>query len=268
MGKRLSHAPVFFVVAQVRHSPILKLDVLVPDLQDKFRKSGFPGYRALKRINFEVGVNEASPQETTFQRQEVISHIFSSRNGTDSFVSDKDSFAFQTVEYDTFETFSETFHRGISAMNEVFGPDSFSSVGLRFLDAIAPRENEIISKYIHKQFLGLQDTLDEEWQVDYTFNETTVVRKDQKLKTRVLTRDSQLMWPPDLAVTAPLLPERFASLVGLHALVDTDASFSVENGQVHEFDVSTVLARLKSLKSDISKAFAATVTPEALKVWE
>ena len=30
MGKKMRHAPVYFVIAQVRHNPVLKLGAYVP----------------------------------------------------------------------------------------------------------------------------------------------------------------------------------------------------------------------------------------------
>jgi uncharacterized protein (TIGR04255 family) len=264
---KLQNAPVFYVVAQVRHSPVLKIDALAPDLQEKLRKIGFPGYRAINRVNLELSTNPVAPHEPMFQQGVSTSHIFSSRDGTESFIADKDSLAFQTVEYDVFETFSERFERGLTAINEVLAPDSLSRVGLRFLDAVFPQLDQTVGYFIHKQFLGLQDTLDDSWLTEYTFAESAFSRNGQRLISRVLTRNSEVMWPPDLVPAAPPMPDRFAARSGIHALIDTDASFTVDSTKSQEFNVQNILARLAMLKADIRDSFNATVTADALKAW-
>jgi len=267
MGK-LTHAPVFYVVAQVTHSPILKLDDLVPDLQDRLRKEGFPGYQALKQVSLQVQTNLNSPAETKVEPSEVTSHVFSTRDRSESFVVGRDSFALQTVEYDRVDTFIAAFAKGIRACQDILAPDSFTRVGLRFLDAVTPPAGGELSEYIRKQFFGLHDTVGEDWETSYTFSETALRREDQQIKVRVLTRSSELMWPPDLKLTAPTLPARFAAISGVHALLDSDVSFTADEGAAQEFGENAILQRLKGLKRDISDSFKAVVTESALKDWE
>ncbi|WP_158756150.1 TIGR04255 family protein [Dyella sp. S184] len=268
MGRQLTHAPVFYVVAQIRHSPILKLDSFVADLQDRLRKQGYPGYKLLKHLAFELTTTPSGPPEAKFEPVEVNNHIFSSRDGADSFTAMKDSFAFSTVEYGTFETFIDRLKPGLLAYAELCGPDSFLQIGLRFLDAVVAGEDGLLPPLIHRQFLGLNDTIPDDWLADYTFSEASLAHNDQKLKARVVTRSSNVIWPPDLAPFAPQLPKKFAEISGVHALLDTDATFTTPQGTAQPFDVDIILDRLLSLKKDVSVAFKATVTPEALKAWE
>jgi uncharacterized protein (TIGR04255 family) len=269
MGK-LTHAPVFYVVAQVTHSPILKLDARVPDLQELLRKEGFPGYRVQRGIAFQIEAQaEGSDGEPQFKPVEVAQHIFTSRDATESFVVGTGGFAYQTVEYDTYDAFVEKFTRGMRAIEDVLSPDSFTRIGLRFLDAVTPPEGGKPSTYIRNQFLGLQDTLDddEDWKVDHTFSETLLTRQDQHTKVRVITRSSALSYPLDLVQTAPPLPPRFAKINGVHALLDSDASFTANGDAAQEFNGVAIIARLSTLKRDIRDSFNAVVTENALKDW-
>lgn len=266
MGK-LTHAPVFYVIAQVTHSPILKLDSLIPDLQDRLRKEGFPGYRALKLVSLQIQANTEVPASTKVEHAEVTHHVFSTRDQSESFTVGPDGFALQTVEYDTIDTFIKTFAKGIRAFQDILAPDSFTRIGLRFLDVVTPPSDGELSSYIRKQFLGLQDVLDGDWQTTYTFSETLLSRGDQLTKVRVLTRSSELTWPPDLAPTAPALPERFAVIKGVHALLDSDASFTTGAETAQEFGEDAILERLRGLKRDIRDSFKGVVTDKALKDW-
>ena len=268
MGRQLTHAPVFFVVAQVRHSPILKLDSLVADLQERLRKQGYPGYKLSKHLGFEVVTNPSGPPEAKFEQIELNNHIFSSRDGAHSFNALKDSFSFSTVEYGTFEAFIERLKPLLLAYADLCAPDSFSQIGLRFLDAIVAGEDKLLHPLIHRQFLGLSDTIGDDWFTDYSFSEASLSHNDQRLKARVVARASSIIWPPDLAPFAPRLPQRFAEINGVHALLDTDATYTTAPGMAQPFDVEVILDRLLSLKKDVSAAFKATVTPEALKAWE
>lgn len=266
MGK-LTHAPVFYVVAQVTHSPVLKLDSLIPELQDHLRKEGFPGYRSQSQVTLQIEANPTTPGETKVNHALVTQHIFSTRDGSASFVVGQDTVAYQTVEYQTIDVFADIFARGIRAIQKVLAPDSFTRIGMRFLDAVTPREGATPSEYIRKQFLGLQDTLGNDWETAYTFSEAMQSRGEQQARVRVLTRSSELAWPPDLAPTAPRMPERFAGIVGVHTVIDSDASFSTAPEAAQEFDERVILDRLLSLKVDIRDVFQAVVTEAALRDW-
>lgn len=265
MGK-LTSAPVFYVIAQITHSPVLKLDALVPELQDRLRKEGFPGYRSLTQVQLQVEANFA-PNETKLNQTQITQHVFSTRDGSGSFIVGPGSVSYQTVEYETIEVFTDIFARGIRAVQQVLAPDSFTRIGMRFLDAVTPSRDAGPEHYIRQEFLGAQQTFSDDWTCHYTFAESLLVKGDQSTKLRVLTRSSGLTWPPDLEPTAPTMPERFSGIAGVHTLIDTDASFTAAPDAAEGFDEQVILGRLRLLKDDIRDAFHAVVTEAALKDW-
>jgi len=268
MGK-LTHAPVFFVVAQATHSPVLKLDSLIPELQDRLRKVGFPGYRQHTQTTLHVEANMAVPGETQVNQGQVTHHIFSGRDPSESFVVGQDSFALQTVEYDTIEDFSLKFHRGMQVIQEILAPDSVTRVGMRFIDAVVPPPGGAPSDFIRAQFLGLTNTLGEDWVTTYNFYEALHARGDQQTKTRVLTQHAELTYPPDLAgAIVPTLPARFAQINGAHTLIDTDSWFATGTEIALNFDPQVIVDRLSRLKADIRDSFHAVVTDAALQAWK
>ena len=268
MGK-LTHAPVFFVVAHVAHSPVLKLDILLPELQDRLRKVGFPGYRQHTQNTLRVEANMAAPGETQFNQGQTTYHIFSGRDPAESFVVGQDGFALQTVEYDTIEDFAFKFRRGMRVIQEILAPDSVTRVGMRFLDAVVPPTGGTPGDYIRAQFLGLTNTLGGDWLTTYNFYEALNTRGDQQTKTRVLTQHRELTYPPDLAGTiVPTLPERFAQVNGIHTLIDTDSWFGTGTEIALEFDPQVIVDRLSRLKADIRDSFHAVVTEAALQAWK
>ena len=268
MGTRLKHAPVFFVVGQVRHSPVLKLDDLIPDFQEHLRKNGFPGYKANTSISIEITTPTAPGQGPAVVQKPQTTHTFTSRDETEAFIATSESLAFQTVEYDTFGTLLEKFSMGLKAYNEVVAPELVTGMGLRFLDAIVPKENENLALYLRKELLGLVEVLETGWSADYQFYEASLRRNDQTLKSRAIFRNTTIQMPPDLANTVQALPKRFADVSATHALLDTDARFAPSAEQPMAFDVNELTKRLTLLKKDISDIFKATITDEAIKIWK
>lgn len=264
---KLTKAPVFYAVAQVTHSPILKLESMVPDLQDCLRKDGFPGYRSHKQVAIEVHANPEKADETRVEHSEVLTHLFTSRTQSESIVISAGSIAFQTVEYDTFDDFLAKFSLGVAAVREILMPDSFTRIGFRFLDAVFPPEAGLLDEYVRPAFFGLQQVLDEPWLADYTFSETVATRDGRRTKARVLTRDSPVAFPPDLVASAPPLPQRFKSLGGVHSLIDTDASVGGDGQFAQEFETTVIMDHVRNLKADLESVFRAVVTDKAIKDW-
>ncbi len=263
---KLSKAPVFYTVAQVLHSPILKLDALIPELQDQLRKEGFPGYSASIHTGFEVKPDPTGVSEPKVTQKESVAHVFASRDSTRSIVLREQSLAYQTVEYDSMSVFESGFAKAIDVASKVLEPDFYTRIGMRLLDAVAHPDD--LTSYIRQEFLGLVSTLGDEWGADYTFCETSLTREDRRIKSRVLSRSGQLCYPSDLHNIAPQIPERFQSIDGVHALIDSDAIFGGQSGFAREFNGAEIATHLKSLKTDLNDVFRAIVTKQALEDWK
>lgn len=267
MGTRLVNAPLFLAIAQVRHSPVLKLEPLIADFQERLRKRGFPNYRMERQIGFEVVPDPLKPSETKVSQREVDNHIFSTASEGTSFLVLRDSFSLKTIEYDTFDHFRDLFQSGLDAYQEIVAPELVSNIGLRYLDAVVVPDGRKLDYYVKSEFLGLNHLLDEEWLADYQFSETQLARHDQQVKARVLCRHSTIQIPPDLATTVRSLPKKFQGVSAVHAILDTDATYMPPAGTTMNFEAITIMERLKSLKGDVSEVFKNTVTDDALKEW-
>ena len=77
-----------------------------------------------------------------------------------------------------------------------------------------------------------------------------------------------IMWsmgfPMDLQPIGVNIAERFKSINGVHAIVDTDASIEGR----HLFELDAIKLQLKMLRSGIGMAFDAIVTPTAVAAWK
>jgi uncharacterized protein (TIGR04255 family) len=230
MGKRLSQPPVFLVLCQVRHSPVLKLDSLLPEFQDRMRKKGFPGYRSNSQVGFEITGDLGKQEDVKVVQKELTTHFLANSDESEVFVVTSDSFAFQTTIYGDFDRFNERFVMGLSEYQDVVCPALVTRMGVRFLDLVVPPKEAPVSNYVRCEYLGLHHVLDERWTGNYQFVESLLVREDQTLKSRVVIRNSTVQLPPDLAGNVRALPPRVAEVNAVHAVLDTDASYTPPEG--------------------------------------
>jgi uncharacterized protein (TIGR04255 family) len=268
MGTRLSQPPVFLVLCQVRHSPVLKLESLLPEFQDRMRKKGFPGYRVNKQIGFEFSGDLGKQDDMKVTQREMTTHLLANSDESEIFVAASDSFTFQTTVYGDFERFSELFVMGLSEYRDVVGPTLVTQMGVRFLDLVVPPDGAPVSNYVRCEYLGLYQILEGRWTGNYQFVESSLNRDGQSLKSRVVVRNSTVQLPPDLAGTVRALPPHVAEVNATHAVLDTDASYTPPAGTSMSFELEGITERMTSLKMDASEVFKAIVTAEALKAWE
>lgn len=263
MGKKLNNAPVYYTVAQVQFNPVLDLDGYVSAIQPRMREAHFPDYK--KEVFQQLvlpfaGTGQGQMAAPTMTPQ--ARYLFGDIDGRSLFLLETNALSFQTTNYDTFETFSETFLKGLGILNDALRLDFVERIGLRYLDAVQPAKgNETLREFLVPEVLGL--ALRGEGQLQHSVSETIVSTSAGQLVSRVLIRNGHVGLPMELAGLAPTIAPRFTQREGLHAIVDTDASI------VHRevFELSKVGARLTALHAEIGKCFNAAVTDHARASW-
>ena len=95
----LPRAPLVLVLAQLRFTPILKINELVPEIQDQLRKSGFP-----QLVNREVKTVTYEGQQAI--KTEVLAQWeFVNKDASRSIILDQASVCFMASEYSHFVDF-------------------------------------------------------------------------------------------------------------------------------------------------------------------
>lgn len=262
MGKKLNNAPVYYTLAQVQFNPILSLDAYIPAIQAKMRERHFPDFRqdVVQRLVLPFGTAEpgqlAAPTIAPQSRYQ-----FGNIPGSARFVLETNALAFQTTGYETFEAFPKPCW-GLGIVHDALQLDFIERIGLRYLDAVQPSgDKESLRDFLVPEVLGL--SLRDHVQHQHTVSETVVATPAGQLVSRVLIRHGQVGLPLELTVLAPKIDPRFTQRVGLHAIVDTDASTT----QREAFDLSGVAKQLTALHDEIDKCFKAIVTEHALAAW-
>jgi len=266
MGKKMKNAPVYFVLAQVQFNAVLTLDGYVPAIQDALRKAGYADFAKLMvaTMNLNLGMPSTANQMPVTQ---TARYLFLNEAKFSGFLLDQTSLIFETTEYDTFDQFSEAFFLGLKTLHESVGGLSFCErVGIRFLDAVCPGENEKVTDYLAPSLVGLFDKLKDR-ELKHVISETWSTSDQANLMCRAIIQNQAakgVSFAPDLQPMLLKVADKFKDTSGIYGIIDTDAWF--ENRQ--KFDIDRIKEKLISLHGDVRNSFDEMVTPHALNVWE
>jgi len=264
MGKKMSNAPVYFTVVQVRFNPVLNMEGFLPSIQERLRTTHFPDF---KRENIQQLVVSLAPQGDVTQPP-MPSFVpqarwrFGDIDTTTEFVLENNAIALQTTAYDTHKIFFEKLLDGLTIVHDIVHLDFTERIGLRYFNAVLPRSDETLVDYLTPEVLGLSDRVGEKLQHSYT--ETVTINTSGNMVSRIVIQDGRVALPLDIAQLAPQINAKFKAFEGRHAVLDTDAFYE----QREKFDLEKISSKLLSLHAEIKKSFKATVTQYALDVWK
>ncbi len=267
MGKKMKSAPVYFTIGQVQHNPLLNLGSYVPAIQERMRRAGYPDFKQAMQVRFDLApVMAARDTDQAAQpaMQRVERFLFTDMPSTSGFILQANSLSFQTTEYETFESFLGQLRLGMELLVEAAGGLSFvERLGLRYLDAVVPAAGETLGQYITNEVLGLPARMSAA-KFAYSFAEAVLlVEGGGQVVSRTIVQNGDLSFPPDLQPDNLKVLERFRTISGEHAVIDTDGSFT----ERQPFDMTQIETRFKALHGLIDESFHATATDHARKAW-
>jgi len=258
MGKKLPHAPIFYVLAQVRFAALPKINERISDVQEDLRTNGFPD--PFDESITEIQFNMAGAQPA-FQPRTVKRWVSRNAERTAGFIFDPGSITYQTTAYEDSTTLVDAFFKGLEVLHKHVNIQLVDRVGVRTLDAVFPRNDENIAQYIDGSALGLYGRLDADLQ--HVFSESVLNSARGTVVSRALTQNGGISMPPDLQSPHFVLADRFNGKSGIHTLLDIDASSSERK----PFDLNHAKATMVALKKYASESFWKTVTPKAKEIW-
>ena len=265
MSGKLKNAPVYFTIAQVRHNPVLRLGAYADEIQDRMRKIGYPDFK--KGIAMAFSLMSQIGGDQKFQPpvvDRVDRLMFFNSDNTQGFIVEQNAISFHTTEYDVFDTFTDEFMKGVGIVHECVSLAHTERIGLRYLDAVVPPNGEEgLTDYLAPGVLGLSKNLPNDMQIDLSFSETHFKTKECTVLARTLIQSGPLGFPMDIQPLGVNIAERFQTINGVHAIVDTDASIEGR----FALDLDAIRGQLKTLRGGIDVAFNAVVTQTALDAW-
>ena len=125
-----------------------------------------------------------------------------------------------------------------------------------------PQPGETIGQYLVEQVHGLASRL--EGRSLYSYTEAMNEIGNIKLLSRVAIQEGPLAFPPDLQPGNMRIVERFASYIGISAILDNDGFFEGREA----FSTKIVADHLDTIHKVIGTAFKTTTTPYARAAWD
>ena len=249
----LRHAPLIYVVAQVRFSAIVAIEKYVPDIQEKLRHKGFP--RFLKAQVQEVALQlDAAPKLSTSDRFE-----FQDKDASLGIVLQSNSVAVHTNRYSNYEDFEEHIKTALMAVNRVVGISLSERIGLRYVNLIRLKPNESWREYLHEGLLGLDSA---SIGVESWISNSQFIGKTHVGQLAVRCSRSGQPFPLDL-----LTDTLHYSLELAKEEIVTTLDFDHFVEETTEFKVAKAVSTLEQLHESLDKVFMAAVTSDALAKW-
>lgn len=257
---KMSLAPVFYTLVQVQFNPIAQMSNYVEGLQERLRKSGFPDFRAENL--FELAIRRLDELQPDVQQQQQKRWSFTNIQRTEGYLLLSNALVFHTTTYDTFEDFLNKTIIGLKLIHEIVDLAYVERIGLRYLDAIVPIDNEDgLELYLNPTLLGFSASL--EGRLVHSFTETVTTIADGNLVARAVITDGALAMSPDLLPLQLELQSRFTVVNGRNAVLDTDYSVIKRDS----FDLEKIEKQLLESHDIITNAFKISVTDYARTRW-
>lgn len=256
---KMSLAPVFYTLAQVQFNPIAQMSDYVARLQERLRRDGFPDFQAENQ--FELTIRRLDELQPDVQPQQHMRWSFMNTQRTEGYLLLSNALVFHTTTYDTFADFLQKTIFGLNLVHEIVELAYVERIGLRYLDAVMPMENDTLQQYVDPSLLGFSANL--EGRLSHSFTETVTVVEEGNLVARAVITDGALALSPDLFPLQLEIQPRFSAVNGRNAVIDTD--YSVVKRK--DFNLKEIESQLLNSHAIITNAFRISVTDYARARW-
>lgn len=256
----MTHAPVFYTLAQVRFNPITQMHSFVPQLQDALRRTGYPDFQEEVQAQLRVMPTAADGQphvETVQQKR----WSFNNKNRSKGFLLLQDSIIFHTTSYEGYSSFKLELLDGLKKLHEIVSLAFVQRVGLRYLDAIFFEDSKSVGDLLSSGLVGLG--VDDNSVLQHKFTETVTKEDHKTLVARALITMQGAMLPPDLQPLLLEVSDKFKVNDRLTAVLDTDCFLDARI----DFDLGEIEDRLNGLHDSIIEVFKKSITDEAKRQW-
>lgn len=263
----LSKQPLALVLIQLRYTPINAVDTKINDIQEILRKD-FPLYERLENISVSV-----SPEG--LQQNKIDLASFSSIEGYENILLDKNQITFQVTDYPGFEMFYDKFERTLDSIGTILKLQEYgvyTRCGLRYVDQIIPLDNnDTIDSYLNENFIITQPPVFKNQKkictVGVAGNIELTENKKGAMSVNIYQGQKGLVLPPDLITRPPQL-KRDASQSERIGLIDMDASFTPAPTP-EKYNRETVKEIFYRLHDNIiTSFFDSIVSEEGIKKWK
>lgn len=265
-NERMKNAPLYYAVVQAKFAPVAAMAKYVADIQDALRLEGFPLFEVNEgtqlRFDFK-GSNEAP--HPSFEN--ITQWIMTNSERTSGFILGNDYITYHTTDYDTHKPFISALLLGLSKVFEFAKPSLISRLGVRYLDAVLPAQDEKLDQYLVKELYSVDVGLKPLQSLHESAYQTIVEPTNVQgiMVTRVHKMFGPLSFPPDLVPSGLRTLERFTDVQARwHAVIDVD-HYSEAN---FDFNLELIEQQLLFLRGKVKESFHKMVSDFAREKWE
>ncbi|CNI70736.1 TIGR04255 family protein [Yersinia mollaretii] len=265
-NERMANAPIYYALVQVKFAPIAAMKKYVAEIQDALRVEGFPLFEAHEtpELRFEFK-NPNEPPQPSFEQ--VTQWLMINSERTSGFILGNDYITFHTTDYVTHEPFISSLMLGLNKVIEYAKPAFISRLGLRYLDAVIPHDDETVKQYLvnelHDVDFGLQQIQSIQEAVYRTSVEPLI--QEGVMVARIHKMNTQLSFPPDMVPNGLIALSQFRNTEQRwHAIIDTD-HFVEGNMPIEPLKIEK---QILSLHGKVKESFYKMVTDFAISKWK
>lgn len=257
---QLQNAPLLYVLAAIRFTPVLKLDRYIEDLQDKIRKE-YPLVEVDNVESIEIRVEKGDP-ETVRARKKVWHFLSADRCW--GVVVEPQQILIHTRSYTRFADMAGRIERLLREFQSTVDPSHHLNSSIRYIDLVSPDPSEGISDYLpDHMFLRQIDGVAGQ-QID-SFAASSFRTELGSLAVRCWL-NSPNPYPPDLA---PLLAKmKYNVAVPGHDFAVLDTDHVEAEGKISAFNINEIISTLDELHKVSRKVFEGLPKQHAFDVWK
>lgn len=273
MGRILMNPPVFYMLVQIKFNPVVLKDY-IDQIQERLRRNKFADFQTHSQKEAQISIQneQGKDQNVSFNEKETLIWTFMNFEKNTGFVLLDQTLTFHTTAYTCFEDALGLIKSTLSLMNEVVGIEYIDRIGMRFLNAICAVDGEPLSDHLVSNVTGWSNRSLTDGQLSTVHSMVEHFYRSEDGKRNCLSRvvsakieDSVPPMPQELipAIQVLDLADRFKSLTGDIAVLDTDCSYT----ERLKFDENTIFPIIESLHSNASEVFESSIRPERIKQW-
>jgi uncharacterized protein (TIGR04255 family) len=253
----LKNPPVVLVLAQVRVSPVEAMANFVPEIQERFRKAGFPEMREGKVHGQFIVEGKPVAEHSGIQWE------FVNKTNTTVIQLNLDAITVLTTEYTRFEDLEETFKLAVEVLHEIVAPSQVHRYGLRYVNFIPIGFGSNFVEWVRPHLLGHPNFPGAE-RIG-SFSETVMVSDPScRLAARCITMHAGIPIPGDLMPCNLKLRISEIPCKEPFAILDNDHG---KTGP-EDFDPTKAVETIAGLHNLLDLAFRTSVTDPALEKWK
>lgn len=266
MSQGMENAPLYYAVTQAHFNEVSAMHKYVAEVQDQLRLQGYT------RFEVELGdgggpVRDGAELPPGSQRA-AGRWFFTREDRRAGFVLDPSFLCFQTTDYATHRDFLPPLVQGLEAVHSAAGLAHVSRLGMRYLNAVLPKDGEGVEDYLDVGLHGVpalsaEPVINSTLQFGARKAPSSLLPKTM-LAARVYQAEAPLGYPAGVTGVPLEQPhEGFAGAERHHAVIDLDhyarGRFALDFGRMGD--------QLQELHAPIRGALDAVVTDHARKVW-